>query len=50
MTFENISMYYWWHTIDLGNNVVTPGHKSAALMQQEASLFFTQWIYVTRHF
>jgi tRNA (mo5U34)-methyltransferase len=27
--------YYWWHTIDLGNGIVTPGQKSAELMEIE---------------
>lgn len=25
----------WWHSIDLGDGVVTPGHKSAALLRAE---------------
>jgi hypothetical protein len=24
---EKIAQYFWWHTIDLGNGVVTPGFK-----------------------
>jgi tRNA (mo5U34)-methyltransferase len=31
----------WWHSIDLGDGVVTPGHKSPELLQEElASLRF----------
>jgi tRNA (mo5U34)-methyltransferase len=26
---------FWWHSIDLGNGTVTPGHKSAQIMQEE---------------
>lgn len=26
---------FWWHSIDLGHGVVTPGHKSAADLQRE---------------
>src|SRR5947209_8231120 len=25
----------WWHSIDLGNGVVTPGHKPASVMNEE---------------
>ena len=28
-----VPKYYWWHTIDLGNGIVTPGQKSAELME-----------------
>jgi tRNA (mo5U34)-methyltransferase len=30
--YENIR---WWHSIDLGNGVITPGRKSADLLRQE---------------
>jgi tRNA (mo5U34)-methyltransferase len=26
---------FWWHSIDLGHGVVTPGHKSAAALRRE---------------
>jgi tRNA (mo5U34)-methyltransferase len=28
---------FWWHSIDLGNGVVTPGHKSVELLGRELS-------------
>jgi tRNA (mo5U34)-methyltransferase len=35
---EEVDEYVWWHTIDLGNGVVTPGRKSKAVMEAEAEL------------
>ena len=32
-----IQSCYWWHSIDLGNGIVTPGQKSIELMQEEFS-------------
>src|SRR5262245_39989860 len=32
--------YVWWHSIDLGNGIVTPGHKTPALEAEEAAAFF----------
>jgi hypothetical protein len=26
---------FWWHTIDLGHGVATPGHKSAGALRHE---------------
>jgi tRNA (mo5U34)-methyltransferase len=26
---------FWWHSIDLGGGIVTPGHKPASIMEQE---------------
>jgi tRNA (mo5U34)-methyltransferase len=37
---EEVAKYHWFHTIDLGHGVVTPGSKSAAHMDQEASALF----------
>jgi tRNA (mo5U34)-methyltransferase len=38
---EKIAQYFWWHTIDLGNGVVTPGFKTADLMRIEADALFS---------
>src|SRR5262245_46217259 len=32
--------YYWFHSIDLGNGVVTPGSKSVALLRAESDAIF----------
>ncbi len=32
--------YYWFHSIDLGNGVVTPGSKSVDLLRAEAEAIF----------
>src|SRR5260370_12220922 len=32
--------YYWFHSIDLGNGVVTPGSKSLELLRTEANAIF----------
>ncbi len=37
---EEVEKYYWWHTIDLGDGVITPGRKSLDLMQLEAKTLF----------
>ena len=37
---EEVAKYHWFHTIDLGAGVVTPGSKSAAHMHREASALF----------
>jgi tRNA (mo5U34)-methyltransferase len=36
-----VKKHYWWHTIDLGNGVITQGAKDAELMKREADLFFS---------
>jgi tRNA (mo5U34)-methyltransferase len=36
----DVDGYFWWHTIDLGNGIVTPGRKSKAVMETEADLYF----------
>jgi tRNA (mo5U34)-methyltransferase len=38
---EEIARHFWYHTIDLGNGVVTPGVKSAELMRIEADAMFS---------
>ena len=37
---EEIKKHFWWHTIDLGGGVVTPGRKTADIMQREAAALF----------
>lgn len=37
---EAMSAYYWWHSIDLGNGIITPGIKSASLMEVELANTF----------
>jgi 2-polyprenyl-3-methyl-5-hydroxy-6-metoxy-1,4-benzoquinol methylase len=32
LTYQDIT---WWHSIDLGDGTVTPGRKSAQLLQEE---------------
>jgi tRNA (mo5U34)-methyltransferase len=34
---QRVASYFWWHTIDLGNGIVTPGQKRADLMAGEIS-------------
>jgi tRNA (mo5U34)-methyltransferase len=38
---ERVAQYFWWHTIDLGNGIVTPGGKSMEMMRLEADCFFS---------
>ena len=40
ITQELIDSYVWWHSIDLGGGLVTPGRKSLAAMRREADLLF----------
>lgn len=37
---EEINRLYWWHSIDLGNGIVSPGRKPLDLMKQEAAAYF----------
>jgi tRNA (mo5U34)-methyltransferase len=37
---HTISDYFWWHSIELVDGVITPGRKSLELMAREAGLFF----------
>jgi tRNA (mo5U34)-methyltransferase len=39
---EKIAKYFWWHTIELGDGVVTPGVKSLELMRLEADKLFSR--------
>jgi tRNA (mo5U34)-methyltransferase len=39
-TLADVATLPWWHSIDLGNGVVTPGHKSPKLLKTEADLVF----------
>lgn len=36
-----VDSYFWWHSIDLGYGITTPGQKSAQLMQTEFSNTFS---------
>jgi tRNA (mo5U34)-methyltransferase len=38
--FERAKAYYWFHSIDLGNGVVTTGSKSVELLRAEANAIF----------
>jgi tRNA (mo5U34)-methyltransferase len=40
VTQEEVDEHVWWHTIDLGDGVVTPGRKSKEVMEAEAELCF----------
>jgi tRNA (mo5U34)-methyltransferase len=35
-----ISQHFWWHSIDLGNGIVTPGQKTPESMAIESKLYF----------
>jgi tRNA (mo5U34)-methyltransferase len=37
---ERVKQYFWFHSIDLGNGVVTPGTKSPEIHASEAAAFF----------
>jgi 2-polyprenyl-3-methyl-5-hydroxy-6-metoxy-1,4-benzoquinol methylase len=37
---DQIASHYWWHSIDLGNGVITPGKKSTARMAAEFARTF----------
>jgi tRNA (mo5U34)-methyltransferase len=39
---EEVHKHIWFHTIDLGGGVVTPGNKSLDLMATEAEAFFSR--------
>lgn len=35
-----VSRYYWWHSIDLGNGIVTPGQKTPEQHAEECRNYF----------
>jgi tRNA (mo5U34)-methyltransferase len=37
---ERVAEFYWWHSIDLGQGIVTPGMKTPAVMSLEEGLVF----------
>lgn len=37
---DEIARLDWWHSIDLGNGVITPGKKSLDLLKREAAAYF----------
>lgn len=37
---DQVARHYWFHTIDLGNGILTPGLKSAEMMRQESEAMF----------
>jgi tRNA (mo5U34)-methyltransferase len=37
---DEIKKHFWWHSIDLGNGIVTPGVKTREFHRQEAALIF----------
>ena len=37
---ETVRQYRWFHSIDLGNGIITPGAKSPAVHKIEAAAFF----------
>jgi len=37
---ERVAEFYWWHSIDLGQGIVTPGTKTPAIMSLEEGLVF----------
>jgi tRNA (mo5U34)-methyltransferase len=37
---DAVAKHFWWHSIDLGNGVVTPGQKTPEAMAIESALFF----------
>lgn len=41
MTLRDVvASHYWWHSIDLGGGVVTPGQKTPAIMSAEIAAVF----------
>lgn len=38
---EKIRTYPWFHSIDLGNGIITPGSKSLDHIRQEGDIFFS---------
>jgi tRNA (mo5U34)-methyltransferase len=38
---ERVDRYYWWHSIDLGDGVVTCGHKTLEVMRFESEVLFS---------
>ncbi|MCC0015825.1 MAG: DUF1698 domain-containing protein [Rhodobiaceae bacterium] len=41
---EDLAAFYWHHSIDLGNGVVTPGSKSLDTIAREADCFFAHGV------
>jgi hypothetical protein len=37
---DRVKQFPWFHSIDLGNGIVTPGAKSPEIHAQEAAAFF----------
>jgi tRNA (mo5U34)-methyltransferase len=37
---SQVARFFWWHSIDLGQGIITPGGKSPALHEQESAAFF----------
>ncbi|HLH97593.1 MAG TPA: DUF1698 domain-containing protein [Xanthobacteraceae bacterium] len=37
---DRVTRFFWWHSIDLGQGIITPGGKSLALQEQESAAFF----------
>jgi tRNA (mo5U34)-methyltransferase len=35
-----IARYTWWHSIDLGNGLITPGHKTPQIHAEEVAAYF----------
>lgn len=42
ISYEQIASHYWWHTIDLGNGLVTPGEQTREVMDSRFALTFDQ--------
>lgn len=40
LSYEQVASYFWWHTIELGNGLVTPGEKPREVMDAEFALTF----------
>jgi hypothetical protein len=41
---EEVAQYHWFHTIDLGQGVLTPGGKSAAQWIKRLAHYLMVWI------
>jgi tRNA (mo5U34)-methyltransferase len=37
---QRVAEYFWFHSIDLGNGIITPGIKPPAMHAREAAAFF----------
>ena len=39
---EQINKYQWWHSIDFGNGIISPGQQSQEHLKQMADIYFSE--------